>query len=114
MGEVDIMVLRYDQVIQMSRLNGVDDECISLVEVFLDESDRLDSWTECLQCAPIGNDVDDMVREISHMWIAALCWKPVLASDMRVGMTFESVVDQKKRNDLADFLDRGGDFLRLS
>lgn len=105
------MGFRYQPIIRRTNANGLQDECVSLAEVYLEDDDTLRSWTECLQVAPVGNDIEDLFGEIANMWISAMCWVPVLEDDLKVGMSFERAVDQKTRNELADFLDRGGNFL---
>jgi len=102
---------RYQPVIRVAKIGDEIDVCVSLVEIYLDDDDALVNWTEEPAIAPVGNDVEDLCREISHMWISALCWKPVPFEVLKVGMTFERTVEQSVRNELADYIDRGGNLL---
>ena len=70
------------------------------------------AWTEDLACAPLGGDVTELCRDIAAMWMDAMCWEPVLAESLEVGMSFVRTVDQKTRNELAEFIDRGGSLLK--
>ena len=103
---------RYQPIVKWTKIHEQIDIAISLCEVHLDDEDKLTSWTECLACAPIGSDVEELCRDLAHMWISALCWKPVNATSLRVGMTFERSVEQSVRDELAEFIERGGSLLR--
>ena len=82
---------------------------VSLVEVYLRDDDTLDGWTDGVSVS--GDDIEDMAGDLAHMWIDAMCWKPVHYAELSPGLAFERTVDQTTRNELAEFLERGGSFL---
>lgn len=78
---------------------------------FEGDSDLLSNWSEPFS-APGGESLENMIGEMASMWMSAMCWKAVPMDALAVGMEFERSVDQQTRNDLAEFLERGGSFLR--
>ncbi len=99
-------------MIRVSQIGEEADVCISMCEVYLDDQDRLVNWTEELAVAPVGNDVEDLCLSMARMWVDAMCWVPVPSDSLAVGMEFSRAVDQATRNDLAEFIERGGSLLK--
>ncbi len=103
---------RYQPVVRLTKVGSVEDLCVSMCEVYLNDDDTLHSWTACLAVHPMGNNLSELIRDITTMWMDAMCWTPVMAEDMKPGMSFHRAVDQQTRNELADFIDGGGAFLK--
>ena len=61
----------------------------SLCEVYLDAHGKLDSWTEAMAVAPVGNDIPDLVGALNLMLQAAQKYEPVEYGTLKSGMTFQ-------------------------
>lgn len=59
-----------------------------ICEVYLDTHGKLAMWTESMEMAPIGDDIEDLTKTCAMMLVDAQKWVPVEHATMHVGMTF--------------------------
>ena len=78
---------RYQPVI--TGTHGEPDQTLSLCEVYLDEDGKLASWAKALDCAPFGDNIAELLSDIRRMKADAKQWKPVHASELKVGLAFQ-------------------------
>jgi len=89
---------RYQPVITVDVFGG---KTFSICEVYFDEQGRLNAWTEEAFIHALGDDLDELRRDLCLMLANAMKWEPVLLADMKVGMTFERAAPH---GELADMI----------
>ena len=80
------MSLRYQPVWRDDPAGG---RSYSLCEVYLDEQERLDHWTECAAIPAGGVDLDDLTGDLRHMLEDAEEWEPISFASLEAGMQFK-------------------------
>lgn len=76
---------RYQPVFRDDPLVG---RTFSLVEMYFDNDDKLEDWTE-KGVTPEGEDMEELMTDFRHMIVDAMKWVPMPFDSLRVGMTFE-------------------------
>ena len=82
------MTWRYQPVF----VDQAGDITFGLIEIYLDQNDKLVSWTTLntkVFAEALGNDIDDLRGEVTNMMRCAYAWKAVAYADLRTGMKFE-------------------------
>lgn len=62
---------------------------VTLCECHFDADGRLSSWTADPAMEPMGEDIEELRRDLARMMADAYKWVPVPFDDLHVGMTFE-------------------------
>lgn len=93
---------RYQPVI-VKEADGED--IIFLVEIHLTGDDKLRMWGESKPAYPLGETVEEISRDIVHMYVSSVRWKPVRYDELCVGMTFEANFDQRMAFELASMFE---------
>lgn len=77
---------RYQPVFRDETLVG---RLFSLVELYFDEDDKLEDWTDSPGMAPCGDSADELYEDICHMLADSMRWLPVPFDSLKAGMTFQ-------------------------
>lgn len=83
----------------------------TLVEAHFDDAGNLTSWTEA-DATPMGENVVALSEDLNRMIVDALCWEPVLRSELRPGMKFKQRVSMETRREIADFVQANADAMK--
>lgn len=74
-------------------------------EVYLDENNRLEQWTEEPLMHAQGDDVESLSRDLVRMLVDVYRWKAVAFAELRVGMEFDRLIDPAKAEALAKMVE---------
>ena len=83
-----------------------DNLAFSLCEVYFDDDDRVETWTESPSIAPSGETPEELSQDLMRMIIDAACWAPIMFDSLKVGMKIPPAVDMETRRKIADDIDR--------
>jgi len=61
----------------------------SICEVYLDEFDKLEAWTNNFTISPYGDSHQELIGDLQIMLEDVKKWKPVNFNELKVGMTFQ-------------------------
>jgi hypothetical protein len=75
----------------------------SMCEVHFDDDEQLKGFTDA-DCAPSGEDIDSLCRDIVMMAVDARSWEPIAYSELCAGMRFKRRLTMEQRNDVANFI----------
>lgn len=76
---------------------------VGLVRAHFDDVGSFDKWSEDI-CAPAGDDLEELTRDINRMLVDSICWEPVNYVDLHAGMSFMPRVSMEDRNAVAKFV----------
>jgi hypothetical protein len=81
---------RYQAVyIEKDNHEGGTDKAFSICEVYLDEDDKLEMWTEKPNMSPYGESVEELTGDLETMLEDVKRWKSVNFELMEKGMIFD-------------------------
>lgn len=78
------------------RTEASGDRYYTICEIYLDKFGALTSWTESAEYTPLGNDLGDLLGELTRMYVDAACWEPVAFDSLRIGMIFERAIKEQR------------------
>lgn len=81
-----------------------EDPAYTLVEVHFDEHGNFTAWAEG-DAVPMGEDVEGLTADLHHMLVDAICWVPVLRSELKPGIKFVPRVSMDDRRAVADYVE---------
>ena len=69
----------------------------SICEVYLDDTGKLESWTESPRMTPYGESSVELISDLKTMMTDAEKWKAVDFDQMQTGMTFERIKNEQEK-----------------
>lgn len=86
-------------------------KAFTLIEIHFDAAGNLDGWTED-DCSPMGEDWEELTKDLNRMLVDAMCWFPVRRSDLCPGFKFTPRVSMDDRRAVADFVEHSAEAMK--
>lgn len=78
----------------------------SICEIYIDENDRLEAWTESPEIWPGGNSKEEALLDIMRMYVDCARWEAVPFESLRVGMVFDKLISREEAEGMAEMFEQ--------